>query len=143
MTPWTSVVSYHTDPERCGVARLSKQLADRLGVPLVALDVTGSGAWGARPLFSIKDENGRQMADVPGDYFDGPVAKINTAHMGCMMFRVKALSKCKKPWILEVPDRNGGWEAGQQVGITFPPTEWWGEQGLPARSKRAFVEWSR
>lgn len=52
MTPWTSVVSYHTDPATCGVARLSAQLAQRLGVPL--LSVRAWSRWGARPLLSMK-----------------------------------------------------------------------------------------
>ncbi|MCU0279544.1 MAG: hypothetical protein MUE31_11725 [Candidatus Nanopelagicales bacterium] len=52
MSRWTSVVSYHTDPETCGVARFSKQLADRLGVPFVGMDVE---QWvGERPLLSLK-----------------------------------------------------------------------------------------
>jgi hypothetical protein len=49
---WTSVVSYHTDPEVCGVARLSAQLAQRLGVPMVP--ASDLGRWGAAPLLSIK-----------------------------------------------------------------------------------------
>jgi hypothetical protein len=49
---WTSVVSYHTDPEACGVARLSQQLAQRLGVPHVAYN--DLEAWGANPLLSVK-----------------------------------------------------------------------------------------
>ena len=53
MNRWTSVVSYHTDPETCGVARFSAQLAQRLGVPLVAtLDC--AELWGPQPLLSIK-----------------------------------------------------------------------------------------
>jgi hypothetical protein len=49
---WTSVVSYHTDPEVCGVARFSAQLAQRLGVPHVGMD---SEQWvGLRPLLSMK-----------------------------------------------------------------------------------------
>jgi hypothetical protein len=53
MTPWTSVVSYHTDPETCGVARFSAQLAARLGVPLVGIG-DRSDCWGDHPLLSIK-----------------------------------------------------------------------------------------
>ena len=48
--PFTSVVSLHTDPYTCGVAKFSKQLAERLGVPFVGLD----GEWGAHPLLSLK-----------------------------------------------------------------------------------------
>ena len=50
--PWTCVVSYHTDPEHCGVAKFNRQLARRLGVPMVKL---GEHYWeGERPLFSMK-----------------------------------------------------------------------------------------
>lgn len=52
MTPWTSVVSYHTDPETCGVARFSAQLARRLGIPHLGL--LDEEHWGDSPLFSIK-----------------------------------------------------------------------------------------
>lgn len=52
MTPWTSVVSYHTDPEACGVARFSAQLAQRLGVPLRR--ATHPVTWGDHPLLSVK-----------------------------------------------------------------------------------------
>lgn len=48
--PFTSVVSLHTNEYGCGVAKFSKQLAERLGVPFGAL----YGAWGAYPLLSLK-----------------------------------------------------------------------------------------
>ena len=35
--PYTCVVSYHTNPYTCGVARFNKSLADSLGVPLVGV----------------------------------------------------------------------------------------------------------
>ncbi len=72
-----------------------------------------------RPLFSMKDENGRQMIEVPADAFNGDFTKIHTAHMGCMIFRVKALAKCKKPYFLNVPDKNGGWDAGRLDEDTY------------------------
>ena len=34
---YTCVVSYHTNPYTCGVARFNKSLADSLGVPLVGV----------------------------------------------------------------------------------------------------------
>lgn len=48
--PFTSVVSYHTNEFGCGVAKFSKELAKRLGVPFVGLD----GVWGEHPLLSLK-----------------------------------------------------------------------------------------
>lgn len=51
--PWTCVVSYHTDPETCGVARFSAELARRLGVPMRRLGVVGRHL-GAPALYSLK-----------------------------------------------------------------------------------------
>lgn len=50
--PFTSVVSYHTNPLTCGVAKFSKILADRLGVPFVGCSETGR--FGVHPLLSLK-----------------------------------------------------------------------------------------
>lgn len=47
-----AVLSFHTNPERCGVAKFNKQLADRLGVPLENI---GQHPF-AHPLISIKSE---------------------------------------------------------------------------------------
>jgi len=54
MTRWTSVVSYHTDPEVCGVARFSQQLAERLGVPLRRFLEDEWYIPGETPLLSLK-----------------------------------------------------------------------------------------
>ena len=48
--PFTSVVSYHTNPMTCGVAKFSAELAKRLGVPFVGFDQK----WVLHPLLSLK-----------------------------------------------------------------------------------------
>lgn len=50
--PFTSVVSLHTNVFGCGVARFSKQLADRLGVPFFGLRSLDRSA--EFPLLSLK-----------------------------------------------------------------------------------------
>ena len=51
--PFTSVVSYHTNPMTCGVAKFSAELAKRLGVPFVGVsDMVPGGS--RHPLFSLK-----------------------------------------------------------------------------------------
>lgn len=50
--PFTSVVSYHTDPMTCGVAKFSKLLAEKLGVPFSGIGERAK--WGQHPLFSLK-----------------------------------------------------------------------------------------
>lgn len=52
--PFTSVVSYHTNPMTCGVAKFSKLLAERIGVPFVSADLMALSEWGPFPLFSFK-----------------------------------------------------------------------------------------
>lgn len=51
--PFTSVVSYHTNPMTCGVAKFSAELAKRLGVPFVGFDFYEDDG-GDHPLFSLK-----------------------------------------------------------------------------------------
>lgn len=71
--PFTSVVSLHTDPYSCGVAKFSRQLAERLGVPF--LNVRDRRYWGSFPLFSLKasEFDCRDVDVVPGpdDYAYG------------------------------------------------------------------------
>ena len=70
--PFTSVVSYHTNEFGCGVAKFSKLLAERLGVPLVPLE---GGYLGNFPLLSLKaSECEREceiLADEPWDFSFG------------------------------------------------------------------------
>lgn len=53
MSRWTSVVSYHTDPQTCGVAKFSAHLAAHLGVPHVGF-WNSDNTWGCNPLLSLK-----------------------------------------------------------------------------------------
>jgi hypothetical protein len=48
--PFTSVVSYHTNPMTCGVAKFSAELARRIGVPFVGFGEHS----GQAPLLSLK-----------------------------------------------------------------------------------------
>lgn len=58
---FSSIVGYHLNPLKCGVARFNQQLAQRLGVPVVPHDAD----WGDRPLLSLKwaeiDDSGRRQ----------------------------------------------------------------------------------
>ena len=49
--PFTSIVSYHTNPMTCGVAKFSAELAKRLGVPLYGVQ---QDRISRNPLFSLK-----------------------------------------------------------------------------------------
>lgn len=51
--PFTSVVSYHTNPLTCGVAKFSAELAKRLGVPFTGL-LSSDHDGGNLPLYSLK-----------------------------------------------------------------------------------------
>lgn len=64
--PFTSVVSYHTNPLTCGVAKFSAELAKRLGVPFVGCDECHK--WGDGPLLSLKwsELSERDQAGITG-----------------------------------------------------------------------------
>lgn len=47
---FSSVVSLHTNPYGCGVAKFGAELAKRLSIPFVGIN----GPWGHAPLFSLK-----------------------------------------------------------------------------------------
>lgn len=51
---FSSVVSYHTNPTQCGVAKFNAELAKRLGVRVVSLMDATLSERGAFPLLSIK-----------------------------------------------------------------------------------------
>ena len=81
-----------------------------------------------RPLFSVKNGDGKFMSEVADDYFTGPIAKIHSAHMGCMIFRVDSLKKLKKPWFHSMPDSHGSWNGGHLDDDTWF-WERWAEAG--------------
>jgi hypothetical protein len=66
--PFTSVVSYHTNPTTCGVARFGSQLAERLGVPFVS--TKGDDQFGSFPLLSLK------WSEVLGQFAPLPVPRM-------------------------------------------------------------------
>ena len=63
-------------------------------------------------MFSKLDKNGNWAERVPLEEFYKELTPIVNGHFGLTIFRVSALKKCKRPWFLAVPDKNGGWEDG-------------------------------
>lgn len=67
-----------------------------------------------RALVTIEGD-GHQHGEimVPRDTFRGDLMKCKTAHFGLTLFRSSAFAKVPKPWFLDVPDPQGGWNDGK------------------------------
>lgn len=63
----------------------------------------------SKPLFVIAGPDGKGIPQIPSTYFDGPLAKVHTAHFGCTLIRASAMRDLKKPWFHSTPDPNGSW----------------------------------
>ena len=82
-----------------------------------------------RALVTIEGD-GKQQGEimVPRETFRGDLMKCKTAHFGLTLFRASAFAKVPKPWFLDVPDPQGGWNDGKiDADVDF----WnkWGEAG--------------
>jgi predicted SAM-dependent methyltransferase len=63
------------------------------------------------PLFST----GKTSADI-----DGSPIKVNTAHFGLTVLRVECLKNMPKPWLIDIPDKNGDFDGDHtDADITF------------------------
>jgi len=68
----------------------------------------------SKPLFVITGPDGKGMPEVASDYFDGPIAKVHTAHFGCTLLRASSLNVLPKPWFHSTPDPKGSWNDGRE-----------------------------
>jgi hypothetical protein len=63
-------------------------------------------------MFSMVDNAGNWASQVSAEEFYKELTPIVNGHFGLSIFRVSALKKLKRPWMLAVPDKNGGWDQG-------------------------------
>jgi hypothetical protein len=57
---FSSVVSLHTNPFTCGVAKFGAEMAKRLEIPFIGIN----GPWGHHPLFSLKWSEPNQLQQM-------------------------------------------------------------------------------
>lgn len=72
-------------------------------------------------LFAKFDDQGRAIDRVPVAELQQDVTPIVNGHFGLTIFRVKSMSRLKKPWFRGVPDPDGGWDEGR----TDPDIYFW------------------
>lgn len=70
-------------------------------------------------LFTVRGDDGKNIAELPGDYFSPVASKAHTAHFGCTLIRTSALRDLKKPWFHSKPDADGSWHGGRLDDDTF------------------------
>jgi hypothetical protein len=78
-----------------------------------AICAVQSGRGRELPLFTIRGENGQNLAGVPMTAFAGDLTKISTAHFGLTLIRASKLREMAKPWFHDVPAPDGGWGDGR------------------------------
>lgn len=68
---------------------------------------------GGRPLFTIRDENGKGATTLPGYQIDRQVLPISTGHFGLTIFRADSLRSLPRPWMNSAPSPEGRWGEGK------------------------------
>lgn len=46
---------------------------------------------------------------IPSEWFAAPVQEVDAIHFGCTVISTAALKRTKKPWFIDVPDKDGSW----------------------------------
>lgn len=60
-------------------------------------------------LFTVKDENGKNISRIALDEFETDLKKIDTAHFGLTLIRANKLRDLPRPWFHSIPDSDGRW----------------------------------
>jgi hypothetical protein len=63
-------------------------------------------------LFVVRGEDGKNVSEIPAEYFFPPASKVHTAHFGCTLIRTAALAGLPKPWFHSRPAPDGSWNEG-------------------------------
>lgn len=70
-------------------------------------------------LFTVRGEDGKNVPELPGDYFSPVASKAHTAHFGCTLIRSSAIRDLPKPWFASRTDPNGSWHDGRLDDDTY------------------------
>lgn len=70
------------------------------------------------PCMTKREGNGllahtsNQDPSVPGVNLNDPLIPIQLGHFGLTLFKASVFDRIKKPWMIAVPDKDGGWGEG-------------------------------
>jgi hypothetical protein len=106
---WLICLDYDSMILPVHVNRLLEILGTRPDIDAIASLQMRRGA--ETPLFST----GKTVAEI-----DGSPIQVNTAHFGLTVLRVECLANMPKPWLIDVPDKNGEFSGDHtDADITF------------------------
>jgi FkbM family methyltransferase len=106
---WLICLDYDSMILPIHVNRLLEILGTRPDIDAIASLQMRRGA--ETPLFST----GKTVAEI-----DGSPIQVNTAHFGLTVLRVECLANMPKPWLIDVPDKNGEFSGDHtDADITF------------------------
>lgn len=106
---WVITLDYDSLILKMHVERLLQILGTRPDIDAIAALQMRRGA--ETPLFST----GKTLAEL-----DGQPYRVNTAHFGLTAIRVAKLAKLQKPWLIDVPDKDGEYHGDHtDADITF------------------------
>ena len=105
-------LDYDSVFSRSDVAMLMQLMCCHPEIDAIASVQAGRGTASGR-LFTIKGEDGRNLAGVPADTFAPDVTKVATAHFGLTLIRADKLRGLAKPWFHDVPAPDGTWHDGR------------------------------
>lgn len=79
------------------------------------------------PLFSLLEEDGVLVSEIPESDLAHDVLRVNTAHLGLTFLSADKLRRTPKPWFFGQPDSNGEWIADK-----IDPDTWFWQQWAKA-----------
>lgn len=114
---WLLTLDYDSMFLPVHVQRLMEILGERDDIDAIAALQMRRGV--ETPLFST----GKTSAE-----FNGQPYRVNTAHFGLTLLRVKCLENMAKPWLIDIPDKNGEY-SGEHVDADITFWNKWKEAG--------------
>jgi len=79
-----------------------------------AIAAMQSGRGKELPLFTIKNDDGKNAGQIAAEEFEPDLRKIATAHFGLTIFRAEKFSGLKRPWFHDVPAADLTWGEGRR-----------------------------
>lgn len=79
-----------------------------------AIAAVQSGRGKEMPLFTIKTPDGTPVREAAAEEFEPDLKQVTTAHFGLTLLRAEKFKALPKPWLHDVPDKDGKWGDGRR-----------------------------
>jgi hypothetical protein len=94
------------------VATLMQLMCCHPEIDAIAGVQAGRGSASGR-LFTMTDDTGAGLSQVPIDAFGADITKVATAHFGLTLMRAEKFAALPKPWFADIPAADGSWNEGR------------------------------